>query len=155
MTDDAVVPHSEHPDLASDATSDEDPVNAQVEQVDGRALPIGTVGDSRTDVSLVVPTFNEAANIGHLLRSLHAVLTRTGAVFELIVVDDDSPDRTWATAAEIARTHPEIRVLRRTGASGLATAVICGWAHARGSVLGAIDGDGQHPPEVVADLMAA
>ena len=155
MTDDAVVPHSEHPDPASDTTSDEDPVNAQVEQVGGRALPIGTAGDSLTEVSLVVPTFNEAANIGHLLCSLHAVLTRTGAAFELIVVDDDSPDRTWEVAAAVASELPGIRVLRRTGASGLATAVICGWAHARGAVLGVIDGDGQHPPEVVADLVAA
>ncbi|MDG1464342.1 MAG: glycosyltransferase, partial [Acidimicrobiales bacterium] len=155
MTDDAVVPHSEHPDPASDTTSDEDPVNAQVEQVGGRVLPIGTAGDSLTEVSLVVPTFNEAANIGHLLCSLHAVLTRTGAAFELIVVDDDSPDRTWEVAAAVASELPGIRVLRRTGASGLATAVICGWAHARGAVLGVIDGDGQHPPEVVADLVAA
>ena len=155
MTDDAVVPHSEHPDPASDATSHEKPINAQVEPVGGRALPIGAEGDSRTDLSLVVPTFNEAVNIGDLLRSLHAVLTRTGATFELIVVDDDSPDRTWEVAAGIAGELPGIRVLRRTGASGLATAVICGWAHARGAVLGVIDGDGQHPPEVVADLVTA
>ena len=155
MTDDAVVPHSKHPDSAPDATSAEKPVNAQVEPVGGQVLPINTSGDSRTEISLVVPTFNEAANIGHLLRSLHAVLTRTGSTFELIVVDDDSPDRTWEVAAGVAGELPGIRVLRRTNASGLATAVICGWAHAQGTVLGVIDGDGQHPPEVVADLVAA
>ena len=155
MTDDAVVPHSKHPDPAPDTTSAEKPVNAQVEPVGGQVLPINTSGDSRTEISLVVPTFNEAANIGHLLRSLHAVLTRTGSTFELIVVDDDSPDRTWEVAAGVAGELPGIRVLRRTNASGLATAVICGWAHAQGTVLGVIDGDGQHPPEVVADLVAA
>ena len=153
MTDNPVDPHSGRLDHANEPSrhADETPI----EEIDGRTPTIDSLADPTVDLSLVVPTFNESANIGRLLRSLHRVLTGTGATFEIIVVDDDSPDRTWATAAEIARGLSEIRVLRRTGASGLATAVICGWAHARGSVLGAIDGDGQHPPEVVADLMAA
>jgi dolichol-phosphate mannosyltransferase len=70
-------------------------------------------------------------------------------------VDDDSPDRTWEVAGNLAAELPGIRVIRRTGASGLATAVTCGWAHARGEILGVIDGDGQHPPAVVADLLDA
>jgi len=126
-----------------------------VETVAGGLGTIAATGDGEVHLSLVVPTFNEAANIRPLLRSLHGVLTATGASFELLVVDDDSPDRTWEAASEVARELPDIRVLRRTGASGLATAVICGWSHARGSVLGVIDGDGQHPPDVVADLLAA
>ena len=106
-------------------------------------------------LSLVIPTFNEADNIGALLRRLHEVLTGAGVTHELIVVDDDSPDRTWEVAAALADEVPTLRVLRRTGESGLATAVVCGWAHARSRVLGVIDGDGQHPPEVVLDLLAA
>jgi dolichol-phosphate mannosyltransferase len=147
VTDDAVDPHTQHPDPPL--------IHPLVQEVDGRAFPIDGRSDPAVQVSLVVPTFNEAANIGQLLRSLHEVLTGTGTAFELIVVDDDSPDRTWEVAAGVAAELPGIRVLRRTGASGLATAVICGWAHARGAVLGVIDGDGQHPPEVVADLVAA
>jgi len=73
----------------------------------------------------------------------------------VLVVDDDSPDRTWEVAGALVDDLPGLRVLRRRGASGLATAVTCGWAHARGELLGVIDGDGQHPPEVVADLLAA
>ena len=153
MTDNPVDPHSGRLDHTNEPSGH--PNETPIEEIDGRTPTIGSLADPTVHLSLVVPTYNESANIGQLLRSLHEVLTGTDATFEIIVVDDDSPDRTWATAAEIARKHPEIRVLRRTGASGLATAVICGWAHARGSVLGAIDGDGQHPPEVVADLMAA
>ena len=149
MTDDAVVPYSEHTDPLPA------PLEALVESVDGRALPIDGSSDPEVRVSLVIPTYDEAANIERLLRSLHEVLTRCDTTFELIVVDDDSPDRTWAVAARVASELSGIRVVRRTGASGLATAVICGWAHARGAVLGVIDGDGQHPPEVVADLVAA
>jgi len=111
--------------------------------------------DPSIRLSLVIPTYNEAANVGVLVRRLHQVLAATGVGFELIVVDDDSPDRTWEVAAGLVQDVPSLRVIRRTGASGLATAVICGWAHARGDVLGVIDGDGQHPPEVVADLLAA
>ena len=142
MTDNPVDPHSGRLDHTNEPPGHPD--GTPIEEIDGRTLAIGSLADPTVHLSLVVPTYNESANIGRLLRSLHEVLNGMGATFEIIVVDDDSPDRTWATAAEIARTHPEIRVLRRTGTSGLATAVICGWAHARGSVLGAIDGDGQH-----------
>ncbi|MBR12918.1 MAG: sulfonate ABC transporter permease [Acidimicrobiaceae bacterium] len=106
-------------------------------------------------LSLVIPTYDEAANVGRLVRRLHQVLAATGVGFELIIVDDDSPDCTWKVAAGLVQDVPSLRVIRRTGASGLATAVICGWSHARGDVLGVIDGDGQHPPEVVTDLLAA
>jgi len=125
------------------------------EQVGGRASTIAPDAEPAVRLSLVIPTYDEAANIEGLLRRLHQVLAATGAGFELIVVDDDSPDRTWEVAARLADEIPQLRVVRRTGASGLATAVICGWSHARGEVLGVIDGDGQHPPEVVADLLGA
>lgn len=126
-----------------------------IESVDSRVLPISNKADSEIQISLVIPTYDEAANIEQLLRSLHTVLSATGTGFELIVVDDNSPDGTSLIAGEIAAELAGIRVLRRTGATGLATAVICGWAHAQGEILGVIDGDGQHPPEVITDLLAA
>ena len=153
MTDEPVDPYPGGPDPGRDPVSPA--AEAPVEHIAGPPAAVGTVDDPSVHLSLVVPTYNESANIGPLLQALHATLTATGTTFELLVVDDDSPDRTWAAAAEVAAELPGIRVLRRSGASGLATAVICGWAHARGSVLGVIDGDGQHPPEVVADLLAA
>ena len=131
MTDDAVVEVGDHP------------------------TAISAEHDPAVILSLVVPTYDEADNIEALLRSLHEVLTGCRVGFEILVVDDDSPDRTWEVARNLASELPGIRVIRRTGASGLATAVTCGWAHARGEILGVIDGDGQHPPAVVADLLAA
>ena len=73
---------------------------------------------------------------------------------ELIVVDDDSPDETWEIAREMTEEISSLRVIRRVGESGLATAVVCGWTHANGKFLGVIDGDGQHPPELLLDLLA-
>jgi dolichol-phosphate mannosyltransferase len=106
-------------------------------------------------LSLVVPTYNEGQNIAELVRALHAALAgKFFEPYEIIVVDDNSPDETWKIAAEIAREDPTVRVLRRTKERGLATAVVRGWQVARGEVLGVIDGDLQHPPEVTAELWA-
>src|SRR5262249_28081725 len=74
--------------------------------------------------------------------------------YELIVVDDDSPDGTWAVALRLADRHPALRVMRRRGEKGLSTAVVRGWQAARGDVLGVIDADLQHPPEAVERLWA-
>ena len=128
---------------------------AVVDVVGGQTLQITSDHDGDVDLSLVIPTFNETGNIADLVRSLHGILTGAGVSHELIVVDDDSPDRTWEVAGNLTSELPGLRVIRRTGASGLATAVTCGWAHARGGILGVIDGDGQHPPAVVVDLLDA
>ena len=111
--------------------------------------------DASVDLSLVIPTYDEAPNIAALLHHLHAVLDAGGISHEILVVDDDSPDRTWDVAAGLVDEIPGLRVVRRLGGSGLATAVVCGWTHARGRLLGVIDGDGQHPPDVLPDLVAA
>jgi dolichol-phosphate mannosyltransferase len=73
--------------------------------------------------------------------------------YELIVVDDDSPDRTWELAAALVSDYPCLRVMRRTAERGLATAVIRGWQVAQGEVLGVIDGDLQHPPDTLLRLL--
>ena len=104
------------------------------------------------DLSVVIPTFNESYGISKILRSLHSSLTELQIKFEIILVDDDSPDNTWEIAAELLEEIPELTVIRRVGAKGLATAVICGWQHSNGRLLGVMDGDGQHPVGVVRDL---
>lgn len=106
-------------------------------------------------LSLVVPTRNEAATIADFLAAAVPVLERLlPGAYELIVVDDDSPDGTWRTAAELQARYPALRVLRREGETGLSSAVVRGWQLARGPVLGVIDADLQHPPDVCAGLWA-
>lgn len=105
-------------------------------------------------LSLVIPTFNEAENIQPLLLQLNELLDRALADrYELIVVDDDSPDRTWALAEQLQPKLPMLTVLRRQGDRGLATAVVYGWQRAQGEILGVIDGDLQHPPETLLALI--
>ena len=107
------------------------------------------------DVSLVIPTYNERENIGLLIPEVYLVLKATRCAFEIIVVDDDSPDGTWQVVQEIMRDYPELHVLRRTHERGLARAVLRGWQEAQGEILAVMDGDRQHPPETLALLLEA
>jgi dolichol-phosphate mannosyltransferase len=106
-------------------------------------------------LSLVIPTFNESQNISELVGILVELLDRTiPENYELIIVDDDSPDRTWEVADKLASSYPQLRVIRRETERGLSTAVIRGWQAARGDILGVIDADLQHPPEILLQLWA-
>jgi dolichol-phosphate mannosyltransferase len=108
-------------------------------------------GDPR--LSLVVPTLNEADTIEAFLEQATAVLDQVlPGEYELILVDDDSPDGTWRTALALRARFEALRVLRRCGERGLASAVVRGWQLAHGGVLGVVDADLQHPPEVCARL---
>jgi dolichol-phosphate mannosyltransferase len=106
--------------------------------------------------SLIVPTFNEGKNVERIVTLLSGLLDEAlPGDYELIIVDDDSPDRTWEVALEMMPSYPQLRVMRRQTERGLSTAVIRGWQASQGEVLGVIDGDLQHPPEVLLQLLAA
>jgi dolichol-phosphate mannosyltransferase len=114
------------------------------------------IADREILLSLIIPTYQERNNIAEIVKRL--TLSLDGIIpngYELIVVDDNSPDRTWAIAEDLTVQYPHLRVLRRTQERGLATAVVRGWQAARGQVLGAIDADLQHPPEVLGQLWQA
>ncbi|MFN9171496.1 MAG: glycosyltransferase, partial [Dolichospermum sp.] len=104
-------------------------------------------------LSIVIPTYKERDNIENVVNILSGLLDKTiPGNYELIVVDDDSPDRTWEVAENLIPDYPQLRVMRRQEERGLSSAVIRGWQAARGSILGVIDGDLQHPPEVLTQL---
>jgi dolichol-phosphate mannosyltransferase len=107
-------------------------------------------------LSLVLPTYQEKHNIQPIVELLSTELDKVllGA-YELIIVDDDSPDLTWQVALDLAAEYPQLRVIRRTTERGLATAVVRGWQTSQGEVLGVIDADLQHPPEVLGKLWQA
>jgi dolichol-phosphate mannosyltransferase len=114
-----------------------------------------TTGEPPIYFSLIVPTYNECQNIKKIVEKLSQLLDGSMAGdYEMIVVDDDSPDRTWEVALSLKPDYPQLRVMRREHERGLSTAVIRGWQAARGEVLGVIDADLQHPPETLLDLLA-
>ena len=74
------------------------------------------------DVAIVIPTFNEAANVPRLIEKLDAALA--GLAWEAIFVDDDSPDGTADAARTLARADRRVRVIQRIGRRGLSSACI-------------------------------
>ena len=102
---------------------------------------------------LVIPTLNEAGNIPVLLDRIHAAMEPMSVDYEIIVVDDDSNDGTADVANEYAARDRRVRVFVRKGQRGLAGAVIHGWEHTDANLLGVIDADLQHPPEVLPSLL--
>jgi len=103
-------------------------------------------------LSVVVPTFNEAGSVTGLAERLQAALA--GREWELVIVDDGSPDGTADIAAALAPRIP-VNLVRRAGKAGLASAVVAGFAAARGDVLLVMDADLSHPPETVPALVDA
>ena len=115
--------------------------------------PINTKSGRPLRFSLVIPSYNEGENIPKMVQILSEILDSTiPNEYELIVVDDDSPDQTWKIAQELTPEYPQLRVMRRQGEKGLSTAVIRGWQVARGEILGVIDADLQHPPEILLQI---
>lgn len=126
-------------------------------RVPGGPLKIGPVDGpgGRVHLSMIVPTYNEAKNIREMVRRLTELLDGTLAhAYEILVVDDNSPDGTAELALQLMAQYPQLRVMRREHERGLSTAVIRGWQAARGDVLAVIDADLQHPPEVTVQLCA-
>jgi dolichol-phosphate mannosyltransferase len=103
-------------------------------------------------VSVIVPTINEAENLPLLLSKIAVALA--GRDFEVIVVDDDSTDNTAAVCAELAHKYPVKLLTRRNASDGLSGAVLHGMAQATGEYLVVMDADLQHPPDRLPALLA-
>jgi dolichol-phosphate mannosyltransferase len=103
-------------------------------------------------LSVVIPTFNERLNIGEVLSRLEATLGDAG--WEVIVVDDDSPDETASLVREIARTDPRVRCLQRIGRRGLSSACIDGMLASAGPVIAVMDADLQHDESILPKMLA-
>src|SRR5271170_3345470 len=110
-------------------------------------------GRSKPTVSVVVPTYQESANIPILFERIKRALG--GAPWELIVVDDDSPDGTSNIAFALAAEDRRIRCPRRVNRSGLAGAVIEGWMSSSADFVAVIDGDLQHDESILPKMYEA
>ena len=104
--------------------------------------------------ALVVPTINEVANIKVLLDRAVTALSRLPIPWEIIVVDDQSSDGTPDIVRRFAESESRVRILLRSSQKGLAGAIAYGWAQADADLLGVIDADLQHPPELLPNLIS-
>ena len=99
-------------------------------------------------VSIVLATFNERENI---LDTIRGIFENLGPSTEIIVVDDDSPDGTWKLAQDL--NDPRVKVIRRVGTRGLASAFNRGIMESRGSVVGWMDADMCMPPALLPGMV--
>ena len=103
------------------------------------------------ELAVIVPTFNEEANIARLAAAL--VVALEGIAFEVVVVDDDSKDATREEVLTIAARDPRFRLLHRIGRRGLATAVTEGMLATAAPYIAVIDGDMQHDETVLPKML--
>jgi glycosyltransferase involved in cell wall biosynthesis len=104
---------------------------------------------SRPSISIVIPLYNEGSYLSLLLSDLKAALNETGCRFEIILVDDGSPDDTWQTIRDLAQTFPSLRAVRLSRNFGKELALCAGLERTRGDAVIVMDGDGQHPPSLL------
>jgi dolichol-phosphate mannosyltransferase len=138
------------PIKAVSLVADEIEPSANLMNVRASATPLPV-----SKLALVVPTLCEAENIRVLLDRIRQSLDPLGFAYEVIVVDDDSRDGIDTIVQEIAASDPRVRLLVRTGERSLGSAVLHGWSHTDADILGVIDADLQHPPELLPRLWKA
>ncbi len=102
-------------------------------------------------LSLIIATYNEKENLERLVEAIFKALQ--GADFELIIVDDNSPDGTGQLADAMASARPNLLVVHRPGKLGRGTAIVDGLKAAHGEIIGVMDADFQHPPELLPTLL--
>lgn len=105
--------------------------------------------------TLVIPTLNEVGNITAALDRAVVALANSTVPWNILVVDDESSDGTPHAVQRYGETNPRVQLVIRKGQRGLAGAITYGWAHTDADVLGVMDADLQHPPEVLPQLLAA
>ncbi len=102
---------------------------------------------------MILPTYNERDRLEELVTAVFTACDRADVHLELIVVDDNSPDGTGRVADELATTR-RMKVVHRSGKLGLGTAVVAGFGAASADIVGVMDADFSHPPELVPRMLA-
>ncbi|MGN7999173.1 glycosyltransferase [Sphingomonas sp. 22176] len=111
------------------------------------------MSETLLELAVVIPTFNERANVPLLIAKLDAALA--GRAWEAIFVDDDSPDGTADAARAIGREDPRVRVIQRIGRRGLSSACIEGMCATAAPCVAVIDGDLQHDETLLPKMLDA
>lgn len=106
------------------------------------------------ELSVIVPAFNEGANVDELVARLVPVLESLVSSFEILFVDDGSTDDTPDRLRRLSATEPRLRAIRFSRNFGKEIGLAAGLDHVRGAAVAIIDADLQHPPEILRDFIA-
>jgi undecaprenyl-phosphate 4-deoxy-4-formamido-L-arabinose transferase len=108
--------------------------------------------DNEAMVSVVIPVYNEEANLPHLMERLSSVMPKMGKRYEIIFVDDGSRDNTLSILKSFL-VYPEVRVVELTRNYGQHAAIFSGFSVVRGDIVVTLDADLQNPPEEIPNLI--
>ena len=108
--------------------------------------------DREAMISVVIPVYNEEANLSTLIERLRPVMQQMGKSYEIIFVDDGSRDNTLSIL-ESFLIYPEVRVVELTKNYGQHAAIFSGFSVVRGNIVITLDADLQNPPEEVPNLV--
>ncbi len=117
----------------------------------GKAREAKAVQRKAPSLSIIIPTYNESGNVGAIVAGIEAALP--AGDWEIIFVDDDSPDGTSALARSLAEKDTRVRCIRRIGRRGLSSAVIEGILSSSAEYVAVMDGDGQHDEALLAHML--
>ena len=112
-----------------------------------------SAGERSPELSVVIPVFDEDANIALLYDRLRTALAPAVESFELIFVNDGSRDGSLATLHKLAALDGRVKFIDLTRNFGQQVALCAGLDHARGEWIATMDGDLQHPPEVLPQMI--
>ena len=104
-------------------------------------------------ISIIIPTFNEYGNITSLVKYIYQILIKANIKFEIIIVDDNSPDQTALEIKREFKNNKNIRLFVRKRIKGLASAILYGIKKAKGKIIVGMDADFNHPPEKIITLV--
>lgn len=104
-------------------------------------------------VSIVLPVYCESATIGSLLGDIRSKLSGLGIEYEFVLVDDGSTDSTWAEIEKLQKEYLMLRAARLSRNFGKDLALCAGLEMARGDAVVVMDGDGQHPPSLLPEMI--
>ena len=105
-------------------------------------------------LSVVIPVYQEGSHIGNSIRTIENVLKDNRIVYEFILVDDGSTDNTWNELKKSAYGNDKISIIRLSRNFGKESALCAGLEYAGGEMGLVMDGDLQHPPEIIPDMVS-
>jgi polyisoprenyl-phosphate glycosyltransferase len=106
-------------------------------------------------LSVVIPVFREGAQLSGFLKAVRSSLSQCNLSYELVLVDDGSPDDTWRIITSEAKSSEAICALRLSRNFGKESALCAGLEHTRGDAVIVMDADGQHPPSLIPEMVRA
>ena len=112
-----------------------------------------SAADRRQTISVVMPVYREGQHIGVVLDAVSEILDKLDASYELLLIDDGSPDNTWDVLEGLSAKLPRLRAIRLSRNFGKELALCAGLEMARGDAVIVMDGDGQHPPAILPEMI--